>query len=24
VRDHVNKHDKDFCNVKITFEDWDC
>jgi ribosomal protein S15P/S13E len=24
VRDHVNRHDKDFCNVKITFEDWDC
>ena len=24
VRDHVNKEDKDFCNVKITFEDWDC
>jgi hypothetical protein len=24
VRDHVNKHDQDFCNVKITFEDWDC
>ena len=24
VRDHVNKHDKDFCNVKLTFEDWDC
>ena len=24
VRDHVNKHDHDFCNVKITFEDWDC
>lgn len=23
VRDHVNKHDKDFCNVKLTFEDWD-
>jgi hypothetical protein len=24
VRDHVNKHDQDFCNIKISTEDWDC
>jgi hypothetical protein len=24
VRDHVNRHDKDFCNIKISTEDWDC
>ena len=24
VRDNINKHDRDFCNVKLTFEDWDC
>ena len=23
VRNHINKNDKDFCNVKLTFEDWD-
>ena len=24
MREHVNKHDKDFCNIKLTLEDWDC
>ena len=24
MREHVNKHDKDFCNIKISTEDWDC
>jgi hypothetical protein len=23
MREHVNKNEKDFCNVKLTFEDWD-
>jgi hypothetical protein len=24
VRDHTNEHDGDFCNVKISMQDWDC
>jgi hypothetical protein len=24
VREHVNEHEGDFCNVKITAQDWDC
>ena len=24
IRDHVNEKEGDFCNVKITAEDWDC
>lgn len=24
VREHVNEHDGDFCNIKVAFEDWDC
>jgi hypothetical protein len=24
VRDHTNKAHADFCNIKISTEDWDC
>ena len=24
MREHVNKHDQDFCNIKLSTEDWDC
>jgi hypothetical protein len=24
VRDHVNKAHADFCNIRISTEDWDC
>jgi hypothetical protein len=24
VRDHVNKTHMDFCNIKLSTEDWDC
>ena len=24
IRTHVNEKHKDFCNIKLTTEDWDC
>ena len=24
IRDHVNEKEGDLCNIKMSFEDWDC